>query len=205
MRDDEVAALRAEVERLNKLRVHCEHCGGDYAQTGVHVGCVCQVLKRAEAAEARVKELREALEMALDQIVAAREALSKAERKDGVGVVEDKQPSILLVEDDKAILDMWIEGFQSLGYKFWTAMNTEEALGHNVDLVITDLRIPGEFGRFAMPKWGMKVIEYYTERKIPVIVASSDVGEYRDRIVKLGARIADDKSLDAIVLKMKGD
>jgi hypothetical protein len=41
-------ALRAEVERLNRMRVHCEHCGADYAQTGLEAGCPCKLRADAE-------------------------------------------------------------------------------------------------------------------------------------------------------------
>ena len=49
--------LREEVERLNKMRVHCPDCGGDYMQTGIETGCPCRL--RAE-----VERLREIHTMA---------------------------------------------------------------------------------------------------------------------------------------------
>jgi hypothetical protein len=48
---EECARLQAEVERLRKLMVHCDRCGGDYAQTGVETGCPCVL--RAELAEVK--------------------------------------------------------------------------------------------------------------------------------------------------------
>lgn len=39
-------ALEQEKAIADKLRVHCEICGGDYAATGVEVGCSC-ILKEA--------------------------------------------------------------------------------------------------------------------------------------------------------------
>lgn len=37
----ELAEAREELARLNKMRTHCERCGGDYMATGVEVGCPC--------------------------------------------------------------------------------------------------------------------------------------------------------------------
>ena len=37
----ELTEARAEIERLNKMRTHCENCGGDYVATGLEVGCPC--------------------------------------------------------------------------------------------------------------------------------------------------------------------
>ena len=56
-----LAAVEAERDALERLRVHCEHCGADYAATGVEAGCPCLVraerdrLKAAlSASEARI-------------------------------------------------------------------------------------------------------------------------------------------------------
>ncbi|KKN78954.1 hypothetical protein LCGC14_0344300 [marine sediment metagenome] len=37
-----------EIERLNKMRTHCENCGGDYLATGLEVGCPCLLVKENE-------------------------------------------------------------------------------------------------------------------------------------------------------------
>ena len=37
----ELTEARAEIERLNKMRTHCENCGGDYMATGLEAGCPC--------------------------------------------------------------------------------------------------------------------------------------------------------------------
>jgi hypothetical protein len=34
---------QAEIERLQRLAVHCPDCGGDYAATGLEVGCPCKL------------------------------------------------------------------------------------------------------------------------------------------------------------------
>ena len=46
-----ITAERARADALERLRVHCEHCGGDYAETGMEVGCSCRLLARIERAE----------------------------------------------------------------------------------------------------------------------------------------------------------
>jgi hypothetical protein len=50
-REEYRIARAAEVERdaLLKLKVHCPDCGGDYAATGLEVGCKCQVVKERDA------------------------------------------------------------------------------------------------------------------------------------------------------------
>lgn len=48
---NELARLREENERLNNLMVHCENCGGDYAATGLEVGCSCLLLARVAELE----------------------------------------------------------------------------------------------------------------------------------------------------------
>ena len=39
--EQQLTEARAEIERLNKMRTHCENCGGDYVATGLEVGCPC--------------------------------------------------------------------------------------------------------------------------------------------------------------------
>ena len=36
------------IAELGRLSVHCDRCGGDYAQTGVEVGCNCELVARIE-------------------------------------------------------------------------------------------------------------------------------------------------------------
>lgn len=54
--------LRAEVERLNKLRAHCEHCGGDYAVTGIESGCPCRIIAERDELRAKLDALQGACE-----------------------------------------------------------------------------------------------------------------------------------------------
>ena len=37
-----------QLAELERLSVHCDRCGGDYAQTGVEVGCNCELVARIE-------------------------------------------------------------------------------------------------------------------------------------------------------------
>jgi hypothetical protein len=56
----ELSELRQELERLNKLRTHCEHCGADYLQTGLEAGCPCRIIKEVERLKREVNALRKA-------------------------------------------------------------------------------------------------------------------------------------------------
>jgi len=46
--------LEVEVERLNKMRVHCTRCGADYLATGVEAGCPCALQSEVERLRAMV-------------------------------------------------------------------------------------------------------------------------------------------------------
>jgi exonuclease VII large subunit len=66
LRTERDAAL-ARVAELEARTVHCEHCGGDYTQTGLEVGCACQLTEQLatmtqerDAALARVQAVVEA-------------------------------------------------------------------------------------------------------------------------------------------------
>jgi len=39
----ELQAAREEIEKLEKLKVHCPDCGADYAATGIEAGCPCRI------------------------------------------------------------------------------------------------------------------------------------------------------------------
>lgn len=58
----QLAAAQAEVERLNKMRTHCDNCGADYLATGVEAGCPCLTMRLKDEVErlrAQVAELEE--------------------------------------------------------------------------------------------------------------------------------------------------
>lgn len=60
--------------------------------------------------------------------------------------------TVLVVDDEEAILEMTVEILEMHGYTVWTAHSAEEALavyaehGHAVDLIILDLNMPGMGG-----------------------------------------------------------
>ena len=55
----QLAEAEAKVESLNKMRTHCENCGGDYLATGLELGCPCLL-------EARLKVLDNTLDVERD-------------------------------------------------------------------------------------------------------------------------------------------
>jgi hypothetical protein len=48
----QLADQRAEVERLQRLAVHCPDCGADYAATGIEAGCPCKLRAVMDGLEA---------------------------------------------------------------------------------------------------------------------------------------------------------
>lgn len=38
------AAALAHIDRLESMRTHCDHCGGDYLATGLETGCTCRIV-----------------------------------------------------------------------------------------------------------------------------------------------------------------
>lgn len=53
----ELKKIEAENARLNKMRLHCEHCGGDYLATGIETGCPCKLRAENTNLKNAVKEL----------------------------------------------------------------------------------------------------------------------------------------------------
>lgn len=60
-----IAELEAELDRLNKMRVHCGYCGADYMATGIEAGCPCRITAERDRLQADVKRLVEAGKLAL--------------------------------------------------------------------------------------------------------------------------------------------
>ena len=50
-----LAVKDKRVEELEKLSAHCDRCGGDYAQTGVEVGCNCELVTRVAELEETIR------------------------------------------------------------------------------------------------------------------------------------------------------
>jgi CheY-like chemotaxis protein len=87
---------------------------------------------------------------------------------------EERTPTILVV-DDEVLIRMAISDFlQECGFKVFEASNADEAIemiqSHQsvLDLVFSDVRMPGEMDGFGLSKW----IRQNT--KIPVILTSGD-------------------------------
>lgn len=56
---DALAALRAkdaEIERLNKMRTHCENCGADYVAMGLEAGCPCKLKAENASLKAQLEQ-----------------------------------------------------------------------------------------------------------------------------------------------------
>ena len=84
------------------------------------------------------------------------EALEPSSAMTSPGQTFDGHERILLVDDEKAWLELGPHFLRSKGYRVWTAQSGEEALeiyhakGSAVDLVILDLGMPGMGGRKAL-------------------------------------------------------
>jgi hypothetical protein len=52
-----IRELLAENDHLNRMRVHCPDCGGDYLGTGLELGCPCKVYKEIDRLKAENKRL----------------------------------------------------------------------------------------------------------------------------------------------------
>ena len=114
---------------------------------------------------------------------------------------------ILFIEDDKTLRSLYAETFGEEGYEVLVAANGAEGLelmrSQNVDLVITDLRMPQTDGRQVLTsivgmRKGLPTIVYtaYPEyRSHPIgwmadayVVKSSNFDELRQKIEELLSR-----------------
>ena len=87
----------------------------------------------------------------------------------------ERVPAILIVEDDALIRLTLSDYLQDQGFKVLEATTGDEALGiiaapgFSVDLIFTDVMMPGVTDGFALAKW---ISENHPD--IPVIVTSGD-------------------------------
>ena len=88
---------------------------------------------------------------------------------------QERMPTILVV-DDEALIRMAISEFlQECGFKVLEASNAAEALAmiqsnHSaLDLVFSDIRMPGEMDGFGLSKWIRE-----NRPELPVILTSGD-------------------------------
>ena len=54
---ERIAKQDAEIERLNKMRTHCENCGADYMATGIEAGCSCKLAAENTSLKEQVERL----------------------------------------------------------------------------------------------------------------------------------------------------
>jgi CheY-like chemotaxis protein len=91
---------------------------------------------------------------------------------------QDRTPTILIVDDEALIRVALSDFLQECGFKILEAASAAEAVETiklgiiKIDLVFSDVRMPGEMDGIGLAKW---VRENYSE--IPVFLASGDVGK----------------------------
>ncbi len=90
---------------------------------------------------------------------------------------EPSRQAIMVVDDEPAILAVLTEFLIDSGFAPLAATSGDEACdliksGIKVDLVFSDVRMPGNFDGFGLARW---IIEHHPE--IPVILASGDLGK----------------------------
>lgn len=98
----------------------------------------------------------------------------------GIPVSDPSQGAgtILLVEDEALIRVVICETLQDRGFKVLEAANANEAIQIieqaqvEIDLVFTDVRMPGAMDGFGLVRWIRA-----SRPHVPVIVASGDVGK----------------------------
>ena len=93
----------------------------------------------------------------------------------------DPLPTVLVVEDEAMIRVAITDMLQEHGFSVLEAANANEAIEIiekatvEIDVVFTDVRMPGTMDGFGLVKWIKNV-----RPSLPVIVASGDVGQLND-------------------------
>src|ERR1700735_3123549 len=91
---------------------------------------------------------------------------------------QNRAPTVLIVDDEVLIRLVLGDFLKGCGFDIVEAGNAAEAVeiieqgGVKVDLVFSDIRMPGEMDGFGLAKW---VREYHSD--LPVFLASGDVGK----------------------------
>jgi DNA-binding response OmpR family regulator len=118
---------------------------------------------------------------------------------------QDQKRTILIVEDEKALLEILKTNLEESGFKVLTTTNGVEGLEalkkHQVDLVLLDLLMPLMSGFDVLEEMGKKKIA------VPVIVLSN-LGQQEDvnKIKASGAKeylIKSDTPISVVVEKIK--
>ena len=93
----------------------------------------------------------------------------------------EKAPIVLVVEDEALVRVVIADMLQENGFKVLEAANANEAIeiiektDLEIDLVFTDVRMPGRMDGFGLVKWIQN-----SRPTVPVIVASGDIGQAND-------------------------
>ncbi len=106
-------------------------------------------------------------------------SMSEAHISENQGV--DPAKTILVVEDEALIRAVLSDMLQDKGFKVLEAANANEAIEiiekttFEIDLVFTDVRMPGSMDGFGLVRWIQN-----SRPSVPVIVASGDIGKFND-------------------------
>jgi CheY-like chemotaxis protein len=98
----------------------------------------------------------------------------------------ERTPTILVVDDEVLIRMALSDCLQDSGYKVLEAGNADEAVavlehGHEIDLVFSDIRMPGTMDGFGLAKWIRQ-----NRKGLPVMLTSGD-SKKSDLAEQLGA------------------
>ena len=91
---------------------------------------------------------------------------------------KERTPTILIVEDEALIRAVLSEFLQECGFKVLEAAHAAEAVEIvqqpvvQIDLVFSDVRMPGEMDGFGLSRWIKE-----NRPGLPVILASGDIGK----------------------------
>ena len=115
---------------------------------------------------------------------------------------------ILLIEDEKILVEMYVQKFTQEGFEVISVISAEEGLelakSEKPDLIILDILLPAKNGTFFLAEL-KKDLEI---AKIPVVALSNyDHPETRKKAIDLGAKeyiIKTDFTPKEIVEKIKG-
>jgi len=113
----------------------------------------------------------------------------------------DDNATLLLIEDDERIRDMYATAFMSAGLKVYTARNGEEgialALEHHPKVILVDIMMPGMNGHHVVTTirkdaWGKTAhIIYLTNMSDPENVVAAHAQEPEEYIIKAQTDIQD--------------
>jgi Response regulator containing CheY-like receiver, AAA-type ATPase, and DNA-binding domains len=105
-------------------------------------------------------------------------------------IVRSSPAPVLIVEDDRNVLDITSFVLESAGYQVFTAMNADEALvvlaGHpDIGLILTDVNMPGKMD-------GIDLVHALRKagNPVPCVVVSGDALHASDRLGDLAPFLA---------------